>query len=138
MPAVPPPDEVYIIARPLLETAPFDNFTVDLVADPLFDWHDECPWTYQTTIVPALVSPDDTTIVYDPVTQTHDIFTQNIALAGVYTLTMNLIRPSGAITAFSLSFDVTLVDPCIAATFTFDPAILPNPYEYVISQPKDI
>jgi len=67
----------------------------------------------------------------------HATFTDNIAIAGVYTITVSLLRPSGAPSTFSFSHTITIVNPCESATFTIDPTILPIPYEYVINQPAD-
>ena len=67
----------------------------------------------------------------------HIIFTENISVAGVYTITVRLLRPSGAPSTFSFSHTITIVDPCVTAMFTIDTFILPVPYEYVISKPAD-
>ena len=31
-----------------------------------------------------------------------------------------------------------IIDPCIAATFTIDPAIFPNPFEYIVTQTANV
>lgn len=138
MPAAAPADEIYVVARPEI-VSNFDEFTVDLSSDPDFIWHDECPFTYKSSITPVLVAPDNTAIGYDPVARTFTTFTANIAIADVYTVTVTLVRPSGIESpTISFSFKITIVDPCISATLTIDPTIFPTPYEYVISQAKDI
>ena len=134
VPAAAPADETYTVARPAIQTY-FDEFTANLSADPSFDWYDLCPWTYASAVSPSLVAPH---LVYDASARTHTVDTADIALAGVYTVTVTLLRPSTAASTFSLSFTITIVDPCVAATFTFDPSILPTPYEYVVSQSADV
>ena len=138
IPAAAPTDEIYDVARPAIVSS-FDEFTVSLIADPDFFWFDECPFTYKSSITPVLVAPDNTAIDYDSVTRTFTTFTNNIAIADVYTVTVTLVRPSGTESpSFGFSFQITIVDPCISATLTIDPTIFPTPYEYVISQAKDI
>ena len=57
---------------------------------------------------------------------------------GVYEFTIK--AKSGSKNPLETDFivELTLIDPCITAAFTFDPAILPTPYEYVVSFPKDV
>ena len=135
--ATPPADLTYIVARTAMNTDPHGDFEGNLVSDPSFSWFNQCPWTYQSSITPALVAPDNLAITYDATTMKHTTFTDNISIAGVYTITVSLLRPSGALSTFSFSHTITIVDPCVAATFTIDPSILPIPYKYVISEPAD-
>ena len=44
------------------------------------------------------------------------------------------LTPLGVDTGIKNSFFVTIIDPCIAATFTLDPSIFPNPFEYIVTQ----
>ena len=57
---------------------------------------------------------------------------------GVYEFTIK--AKSGSKTPLENDFivELTLIDPCITAAFTLDPALLPSPYDYVVSFPKDI
>ena len=44
----------------------------------------------------------------------------------------------GVDTGIKNSFLITIVDPCIVATFTIDSAIFPNPYEYIVIQTANV
>lgn len=59
-------------------------------------------------------------------------------MAGVYQVTTTALTPLGVSTPASFTFQVTIIDPCIAAVFTIDSSVFPQPvYEYVASLPAD-
>ena len=134
VPATAPSDVIYKVGVPAVTTS-FDAFTADLTADPSFTWYALCPWTYASAVSPDLPGPH---LVYDASARQHTIETSDVTLTGVYTVTVTMLRPSSAVSTFTLSFTITIEEPCGAATFTFDPSIFPDPYEYVVTQPADV
>ena len=44
------------------------------------------------------------------------------------------LTPLGVDTGVKNSFLVTIVNPCIAATFTINSTIFPNPFNYIVTQ----
>jgi len=43
------------------------------------------------------------------------------------------LTPLGVDSGKFNSFKVTILNPCIAATFTIDSAVLPNPLNYIVT-----
>jgi len=133
----PPADVTYTVARTSAQTY-FEAFKANLSSDSLFSWYARCPWTWSSSVSPLLLSPDDTAIVYAATARTHTVYTTNIAVAGIYTVTVRLVRPSLTPTAFSFSFKITIINPCLAATFSFTPSFVPSKYEYVVSHSANV
>ena len=48
------------------------------------------------------------------------------------------MTPLGADTGIRVSFQVTIIDPCVAAMLTIDPLIVPDPYEYTLFFTADV
>ena len=93
-----------------------------------------CPIKYTFTVTPAFLGADISTIQFDTTTRVYNIMTTKITLAGVYTVATKALTPLGMDTGITNSFLVTIVDPCIAATFTISSSIFPNPFEYIVTQ----
>ena len=89
-------------------------------------------------MTPALVAPDDTMVLFDVATRTYTIETANIAMAGVYSITVEALTYLGTSTGTIFSWTLTIIDPCVAATLTIDPTVFPIPYEYIITQTTDV
>lgn len=81
---------------------------------------------------------DLTTIDFDNLNLIYTIETSNIARARAYSIQTRAIPPSGADLAIANGFKVTIVDPCISATLSFDPTMTPSPYDYLLQAPADI
>ena len=73
--------------------------------------------------------------------------TTNLDLIGVYLVTIrsticvpdDYTQSACTIWTVQYTFEVTIIaDPCIAATFTIDPAIFPNPFEYIVTQTANV
>lgn len=88
-------------------------------------------------MTPSLVAPDDTMVLFDG-TGTYTIETANIAMAGVYTIDVVALTYQGTPTTIGFTWELTVIDPCVAATLTIDPTVFPSPYEYIITQTADV
>ena len=93
-----------------------------------------CPIKYSFTVTPAFAAGDASTIQFDSSNRIYTIYTSKITLAGVYTVVTKALTPLGVDSNKSNSFKVTIVNPCIAATFTINSAIFPNPFNYIVTQ----
>ena len=122
IPAIAPPNQTYNVRSPEITYDPHNVFTADLASVPSFDWYYKCPWTYVSSITPTLATPDDTTIVYDPVSMSHTTYTENVNLTGTYSVKVTLVRPSGTLSTISFSYTITIIDPCLIATITLNPS----------------
>lgn len=84
-------------------------------------------------ILEVLPDPGDlTTFTFDDVSMIHTVETLDITKAGIYTVETRAVTALGVDTGIGVSFQVTIVDPCIAALLTIDPSIVPVPYEYTL------
>ena len=124
-PSTPLANVSYLVARPDYITPAVDAF----VSAPSY-----CPIKYSFSVSPTFLASDISTIQFDSTNRIYTIKTTKITLANVYTVYTNALTPLGVDTGIKNSFLVTIVDPCIAATFTLDPAIFPNPFEYIVTQ----
>ena len=88
----------YLVARPVASKI-FDAFTV-------VPSYCSSRVSYEFTISPALVSPDDTAVQMDSATRTLTTQTDNIGIAGVYTITVSALTPGGVNSG--VSFDMSL------------------------------
>lgn len=127
-PSAPPADVVYMAGRAAFDTTAMAPFTVV---------PDYCPITYIFEVTPA--DPADlTTFTFDDFNLIHTIETSEITKAGIYTVETRAVTPFGADTGIGNSFSVTIMDPCVLATLTFDATIVPTPYEYLLQAPADV
>ena len=113
-PSTPLANVSYTVARPAFITPAVNAF----VSVPSY-----CKIQYSFK-----VTPDSSAIQFDSVNRVYTIQTSKITLAGVYTVDTKALTPLGVDTGIKNSFLITIVDPCIAATFTLDPEIFPNPF----------
>ena len=60
----------------------------------------------------------------------------NLSLAGTYTITISVKSPALAVLSPTLSFQLDLVNPCLAATFTIDTSIIAASTTYVLADPQ--
>ena len=97
-----------------------------------------CPIKYTFTVIPPFSAADVSTIQFETTSRVYMINTKKITLAGVYTVVTKALTPLGVDTGKSNSFTVTIVDPCVAAIFTVNPAIFPNPFEYIVTQTANV
>ena len=97
-----------------------------------------CPIKYTFTVIPPFLAADVSTIQFETMSRVYTIKTTKITLAGVYTVVTKAFTSLGVDTGKSNSFTVTIVDPCVAATFTVNPAIFPNPFEYIVTQTANV
>ena len=95
------------MARPAVTTGVFDEFT----AAPSHCFISG----YMYTVTPALISPDDVTIVFDEVFRSFTIQTDNIALVGDYDILVTALTPDGADTGTGWTWKVSILSPCFAA-----------------------
>ena len=93
-----------------------------------------CPIKYTFTVTPAFLAADISTISFDTTTRIYKIMTTKITLTGVYTVATKALTPLGVNTGIKNSFLVTIVDPCIATTFTVSSSIFPDPFVYIVTQ----
>ena len=80
---------------------------------------------------------DPSAISFDQATRVFTVLTSDRATADVYTVTVQALTRSGTNTGQGFSFTVTIRDPCLDASFTFQTGVLPDPYQYVVTQPAD-
>lgn len=126
-PSAAPADLTYLAARPAHSTTAMAPFTVV----PSY-----CPITYTFEVTP---DPGDiTTFTFDSISLVHTIETPDIAKAQVYSVQTRAVTPFGVDTGIGNSFFVTIVDPCIGASLTFDPTMTPSPYDYLLLSPADV
>ena len=124
-PSTPLTNVSYLVARPERITPAVGAF----LSVP-----SSCPIKYTFTVTPAFLGADISTIQFDTTTRVYNIMTTKITLAGVYTVATKALTPLGMDTGIKNSFLVTIVDPCIVATFTISSSIFPNPFEYIVTQ----
>jgi hypothetical protein len=60
----------------------------------------------------------------------------DLSLAGTYTITVSAKSPALAVLSPTLSFQLVLVNPCLAATFTIDPSIIAASTTYTLADPQ--
>ena len=93
-----------------------------------------CPISYSFSILPTIA--DATVVVLNPTTRTFTIKSNDLSLAGTYTITVTALTPNGvAVTTPTLSFSLVLVDPCITATFTINSTIIQTTKSYILADP---
>ena len=79
-----------------------------------------CTLSYSFTVSPELVAPDNTAIQFNSDTRTFTILTDNIDIAGTYTITVSAVGPDGNVTPFSFDWELEIIDPCVSARIEFD------------------
>lgn len=126
-PSAPPADFEYTVGQSVIETDPMDFFA----------WApDYCPMSYTSVVTSD--PGDPTTFIFDDVSLTYKVETQDTTKAGVYTVETRAVTPLGVDTEIGNSFKVTIIDPCVSASLTFNTAIVPDPYEYVLFGTADV
>ena len=109
-------DQSYIITRPAQLSVPaYDAFTCD---------PDYCPFSYGFYVAPALPVADINAITLDPATRLFTYETSNLALEGIYVITVTTLSPLGVDLGISFDYQVTFLNPCFGSVLTIDPAII--------------
>ena len=80
--------------------------------------------SYSISVDPSPPPEDASAISIDPSAQTLTVYSENLAVAGVYTVSVITLTPTGAESDISFSFKLTVIDPCLEAQLTIDPSIL--------------
>ena len=111
----------YLVARPAANQI-FDAFNVE----PSY-----CILSYEFELIPELLAPDNTAIQMDSTTRTFTIQTDNLDIAGTYTITVSALTPGGVNSGVSFDMTLNIVDPCLSAALTIDITILMSPYNYI-------
>ena len=117
----------YYVGSAAFDTQSFADFTVQ----PAY-----CEISYETKITPALVAPDDSAITFDSLNNKFTISTSNIGIVGDYTIRVTAVTPPDESVDTDIGWDwvVQIKSPCIIATLSIDPTIVPSPYSYIASQ----
>ena len=92
-----------------------------------------CPITYSFSILPDIADP--TVVVFFPTTRTFTVKSDDLSLAGTYTITVTAVSPDHIDLSPVLSFSLNLVDPCIAVTLTIAPTIIAAETTYTLNEP---
>ena len=85
---------------------------------------------------------DTTVVVLNPTTRTFTVKSNDLSLAGTYSITITALSPNGValttpILSFpQLSFTLNLVDPCKTATFTINSTIIQATTTYILADPE--
>ena len=97
---------------------------------------DFCPISYQFEVSPAL---DSSVVTFREDSRTFTFSTSDTSFTGVYTITVTAVSPTGQVSGTSFSFEVTLVNPCLAATLTINESIFQaNPIVYELASEADV
>ena len=86
----------------------------------------------------ASISPLTTAVIFSADGLTHTVSSVDIADVGEYTITITVAGNSCPITMSSVSYKLTIVNPCETATFSFTktPFPDPDPYEQIMGEPS--
>ena len=117
-------NQMYNLTYPTALTFVVGAFTVN----PAY-----CPITYSFVISPAITP--SSVVAFAPATQTFTVQSNDLSLAGTYTITISVKSPALAVLSPTLSLQLDLVNPCLAATFTIDTIIIAASATYVLADP---
>ena len=99
-----------------------------------------CPISYSSSSVPTIA--DTQVVVLNPASRTFTVKSNDLSLAGTYTITVTALSPNGvALTTPTLSFPklsflLNLVDPCKTATLTINSTIIQAMTTYILADPE--
>ena len=93
-----------------------------------------CPITYSSSVWPPISDP--TVVVFNAATRTFTVKSNDLSLAGTYTITVTALSPASLDLSPTLSFSLILVDPCILMTLTIAPTIIAAATTYTLTDPE--
>ena len=92
-----------------------------------------CPITYSFTNSPTITPAS--VVAFDQSTRTFTVQSNDLSLAGTYTITVTALSPNSVAISPTLSFSLVLVNPCLTATFTIAPSIIAAVTSYTLADP---
>ena len=86
--------------------------------------------TIQYSYSTSLPNNASSAVAFDNVSRQFTVQSNDLTLADTYQVTVSALSPSGSLTGTSTTFDLLLVNPCLAVTFTIDSSAIASPITY--------